>query len=322
MKTGIRAYIQIARPDHWFKNVFVLPGIVLVFFFRPSWWGLHQTSDILLGLVATCLITSSNYVLNEILDARHDQFHPTKKYRPIPSGLVSTPVAYAEFGLLAVAGIALAYVVNRYFAACGIALWIMGLLYNVPPIRLKDLPYADVLSESVNNPIRFLLGWFSTGFPALPPVSIVVAYWMFGAFLMATKRFAEYREIGDAQQAARYRRSFAHYTEERLLLCIIFYVALFAMFAGVFITRHHPDVILATPIVAYAVAYYLHLGFKPHSPVQYPEGLYKEHKLTLLLTLAILACTILLFVTVPRFEQMFSPDLLRLEIDGAAGASK
>ncbi len=30
----------------------------------------------------------------------------------------------------------------------------MGLVHNVPPVRSKELPYIDVLSESVNNPIR------------------------------------------------------------------------------------------------------------------------------------------------------------------------
>ena len=36
----------------------------------------------------------------------------------------------------------------------------MGVVYNVKPLRSKDLPIFDVLSESVNNPIRFLIGWY------------------------------------------------------------------------------------------------------------------------------------------------------------------
>jgi len=35
----------------------------------------------------------------------------------------------------------------------------MGLVYNVPPLRTKDRQYLDVLSESINNPLRFMLGW-------------------------------------------------------------------------------------------------------------------------------------------------------------------
>ena len=33
---ALKPYVQMARPDHWFKNIFVLPGAVLAVFFQPS----------------------------------------------------------------------------------------------------------------------------------------------------------------------------------------------------------------------------------------------------------------------------------------------
>ena len=203
-------YIQIARPDHWFKNVFLLPGVLLAFFFSPASWNWDVLPRLLLALVSVCLVASSNYVLNEILDAPYDQYHPVKKNRPIPSGKIHLPVAYAELIVLAAAGLLVAFRINRPFGLAALALWVMGTLYNVKPMRLKDLPYADVLSESVNNPLRLLLGWYGTGCLLQPPLSMALAYWMFGAFLMATKRFAEYRDIGDPERAAKYRKSFGY----------------------------------------------------------------------------------------------------------------
>jgi len=308
---SLRPYLAIARPDHWIKNVFVLPGIFLAYFFRPSLWNAASPWRLLAGLAAVCLLSSSNYVLNEILDARYDRLHPTKKQRPVPSGQVRLPWAYAEWLALGLAGGALAFAIRRPFGVCGLLLWVMGTLYNVPPVRLKDLPYADVLCESINNPIRLALGWYAAGFDAPPPLSMIMAYWMFGAFLMATKRFAEFREIGDRRTAAAYRKSFAYYDDERLLVSILFYVALFAMFSGVFIARYHFEALLAAPLVAYAIAYYLHLGFKPHSSVQYPEGLYKEHKLMGLVAAAFVAWVLLLFVELPAFDRWFAPLFFR-----------
>ena len=55
-----------------------------------------------------------------------------------------------------------------------------------------------------------------------PPLSLLIAYWMVGAFFMAVKRFAEYRRIGDPQISAEYRRSFKYYNEERLMVSIIY----------------------------------------------------------------------------------------------------
>lgn len=301
------AYVQIARPDHWFKNIFVLPGVLLVFFFYPDYWNWGHLPRMLIGLLAACIVASSNYVLNEVLDAEKDKQHPVKKYRPVPSGQVSIPVAYAEWIVLAVVGVMLGFVVSRPLGLTCLALWIMGALYNIPPVRLKDLPYLDVLSESVNNPLRMMIGWYSTGFLMAPTMSILLAYWMFGAFLMATKRFAEYRLIGDPARAARYRHSFAYYNEERLTESILFYAALFGMFAAIFMTRYQIELVLATPLVAYALAYYLHLGFKPDSPVQYPERLYKQKKLVWIVSAAFLACVILLFIDIPWLQRDLTP---------------
>ncbi|MFH0909475.1 MAG: UbiA prenyltransferase family protein [bacterium] len=300
-------YLQIARPDHWIKNIFVLPGIIIAYFFYPESWHLTDIPHLVLGLLAVCLTASSNYVLNEVLDAERDRHHPVKKYRPVPSGQVNRGIALLEWIALGAIGISIGFAISVPMGWSCVLLWVMGTLYNIPPVRLKDVPYADVLSESINNPIRMAMGWYMTGLGSAPPASILLAYWMFGAFLMATKRFAEYRAIHDPGAAARYRKSFAHYNEERLLVSIIFYVSLFAMFAGVFITRYQIEVVLATPIVAYAMAYYLHLGYKENSPTQYPERLYKAHKLVVLVTLAFICCGILLLVDLPRFEHFLIP---------------
>ena len=61
----------------------------------------------------------------------------------------------------------------------------MGTFYNMPPIRTKELPYIDVLTESINNPIRLLLGWFALVDNRIPPASLLIAYWALGAFFMA-----------------------------------------------------------------------------------------------------------------------------------------
>ncbi len=45
-----------------------------------------SSKSILMSFFATCLIASANYVINEWLDAEFDQFHPTKKVRPVVGG--------------------------------------------------------------------------------------------------------------------------------------------------------------------------------------------------------------------------------------------
>src|SRR6478672_3301857 len=97
----LRAYVQIARIDHWFKNAFMLLGVVLAVFYEPGVASWSSLVPLTIAVVATCLVASSNYVLNELLDGANDRLHPEKRYRPVPSGRVRPALAYAEWILLA-----------------------------------------------------------------------------------------------------------------------------------------------------------------------------------------------------------------------------
>jgi 4-hydroxybenzoate polyprenyltransferase len=284
----------------------MLLGVLLALFYEPTLFTWASALRLGLAVLATCLIASSNYVLNELLDAPYDRFHPVKKHRPVPSGSVQPAFAVLEWFLLGISGLTVACLLHSYFAASALALWIMGVAYNVPPVRTKELPYLDVLSESVNNPLRLFLGWFALVADKLPPLSLTLAYWMVGAFFMATKRFAEYRHIGDPEVAAQYRKSFGYYTEERLLVSMCFYATMCALLMGVFIVRYHVELILFVPVAAGFFAYYLKLGLQDDSPVQNPEKLYKEWGFLLYMMLSLTLFVLLMFTNIPVLYDLFN----------------
>jgi len=297
----------MARFDHWFKNVFMLPGVVLSLFDTPQALTTGLFLRIAAGFLIAGIVASSNYILNEILDAPRDRHHPVKRKRPLASGEARRSVAWMLWIFFSAAGLFLAPLLGMKFFACAVALWVQGLCYNAPPLRLKEKPYLDVLSESVNNPIRLGLGWFATGNFHLPTLSLVLAYWMLGAFFMAVKRLAEYRCIDDDEALARYRTSFRFYNEERLLGSIIFYCSAFAMFFGIFLIRYRIELIVSVPFVAAFMAAYLHLGFQPSSPVQYPEHLYRQRWFVAYTALCCLVAVLLLYVDIPFLEALFTP---------------
>lgn len=301
-----RAYSDIARPDHWFKNVFMLVGVLLALFCQPSGITVSHSLALLVGFIATCIVASSNYVINEILDAPMDRFHPVKRNRPIPSGRVSLPLAYVEWLALGVIGLSIAAMVNWPFFATATALLIMGLIYNVPPVRAKQWPYVDVLTESVNNALRLMLGWFAIIASAVPPVSLLLSYWLVGAFFMASKRFAEYRSIGNKDVAAAYRSSFRYYDDNRLLVSMFTYTCGSALFLGVFIIRYHLELILLVPLIAGFFGYYLQVTLKQESPVQAPEKLYRERGLMLYLAVCLIAFVAVMFVEIPWLYELFN----------------
>lgn len=301
----LAAHLRIARLDHSIKQAFILPGILLAMALAGKRMDGSLAVHLCIGLLSATLIASSNYVINEMLDAPFDRLHPTKKSRPAARGLVHFGWGYAQWILMMLAGLALALTLSRGFLFSAIALWLMGCVYNIAPVRSKDLPYIDVLSESINNPLRFCLGWYMVTAALLPPVSLLLSYWMLGAYFMALKRFSEYRQIGDHAVAGSYRKSFRYYSQESLLNSVVFYAAASMLFFGAFIMRYRMELILSFPLVAWLMAIYFGLSFRPESAVQNPEKLYREPRLMSVLALCIAAFVVLLFVDIPWIATFF-----------------
>jgi len=301
----LMAHFRIARLDHAIKQAFILPGILLAMAISGQHLSAELVADVMIGLLSATLISSSNYVLNEMLDAPFDHLHPTKNQRPAACGLVHFGWGYTQWILMMLAGLALAQTIGRGFFLSALALWLMGCAYNIPPIRSKDLPYIDVLSESINNPVRFCLGWYMVATVILPPLSLLLSYWMLGAYFMALKRFSEYRQIGNPILAGDYRRSFRYYSQDSLLNSVVFYASASMLFFGAFIMRYRIELVLAFPFVAWMMAIYFGLSFRPDSAVQNPEKLYREPRLMLVLIACITVFTILLFVNIPWLVEFF-----------------
>jgi decaprenyl-phosphate phosphoribosyltransferase len=308
----LRAHIAIARLDHSIKNLFVLPGVIVPLSVDPALLNGQLIGKLVLAFVAITLVACSNYVINEVLDAPFDRLHPIKKNRPAARGVVHTGAAYVQWLLMMAAGIAIGLTISRMFALVALLLWVMGCLYNFPPVRTKDVPYLDVLTESINNPLRMLLGWYAVTSVLVPPVSLLVAYWMIGCYFMALKRFSELSELhksGDHALAGSYRASFKRYTPESLLVSVLFYASTAMLFLGAFIIRYRMELILGFPFVALTMAIYLKLAFKPESAVQNPEKLYREPLLMASFIATVIVMGTLLFVRMPRLEQFFLPTL-------------
>jgi len=231
---------------------------------------------------------------------------------------VSFPVAYVQWILMMVAGVAIGWTISRPFAVTALALWVMGCAYNIKPLRTKDVPYLDVLTESVNNPLRMLLGWYAVAAWLVPPLSLLMSYWMIGCYFMALKRFSELREIGYRGVAGSYRASFKRYTQESLLVSVVFYASTAMLFFGAFVIRYRIELLLGFPLVALVMAIYFKLAFEEHSAVQNPEKLYREPGLMLWFTATVVVMVMLLFVRLPWLENVFMPTVPVVQPTGHA----
>ncbi len=309
----MKKYIRIMRLDHWIKQLFILPGLACGLLLTDATLDSSIFFVLIQGFLSTCAIASANYVINEYLDAEFDRFHPTKKFRAVVSEDVDGRIVWTLWFALSVVGMLLGKAVNDMFFWTECWLWLMGLLYNVKPFRTKDIAILDVLSESVNNMIRLLLGWFIITDRALPPSSIILGYWMLGAFLMAIKRFAEFRMIGDPKLAGLYRRSFRFYSERSLLTGAFFYAMCSAFFIGIFLIKYRVELVLFMPFLMALFCYYFLLSFKDDSSVQKPEKLYHETTLMIGCAFLIVLFAALMLIDIPQLKIFVSGELVRIK---------
>lgn len=96
------AMIKGLRPKQWVKNVLVLAAPLAAGNFTG-----RTLIDVALAFIVFCLGASSIYLVNDALDVDSDREHPTKRFRPIASGMLPIKLAFGMAIALIVAAIGL-----------------------------------------------------------------------------------------------------------------------------------------------------------------------------------------------------------------------
>lgn len=175
-------YLRALRPHQWLKNVLVFLPALAAHDSSAQTWGAS-----LLAFMAFCLVSSSVYVLNDLLDLASDRAHPRKRNRPFASGAI--PLAHGAImaPALLIIGFLLALGVGS-LAFLGVML-IYGVLTTAYSISLKRILVLDIVTLAGLYTLRIIAGGAATG--------ITLSVWLlaFSIFiflaLAAVKRQAE-----------------------------------------------------------------------------------------------------------------------------------
>lgn len=294
-------YFKAMRLGRWPRSLAIFSGIVAFFFLNRETVSttsvLSFAGKSLFVFLLTWAISTANYIINEIADAPFDIHHPSKRHRPLVKGKIKkTP--FLLYGIiLSLISLALAYLFfSPPFFLSLFSLLFAGFLYNIKPIRTKDVPFLDSISESANNPIRFLIGWFAFSSPHIfPPLSLLLSWWVFGNFLMISKRLSEFRLLKD--KAENYRSSLSKYTTKSL----IFGIALSALFffIGYFVFAFSyklESFIYLFPLVFFYFFLIFWKTLREKEAMEEPERLLKQPKFTIYTFLLVLLFSLTYFV--------------------------
>ncbi len=278
----IKNLLDVFRPKRWYRNLTMVLGILIAVkvLALPSSqiFTATQIEHWVIAFVSLCLIAPGNYGINEILDAKTDAAHPQKKHRAIPSGRIGVRLVLNLSLLWYVLGMSLVLLAGSWALTISVGLLLVsGIVYNVPPIRLKDRAYVDFTTEALNNAIRLMVGWYAVASPhKIVPLSFLLAYWFIGVFLMAAKRFGEIRLFNDKAKAAAYRLSLQHYDEEHLLMSMIAGLAACSFMLGVLSFKYSVDIVITLPFIIGWIVWFFKLAFEENTIVKDPERIFER----------------------------------------------
>jgi 4-hydroxybenzoate polyprenyltransferase len=142
---------RVMRPRQWAKNVFVLAPLV----FAQEMGDPQAVGVAVLAFALFCVLSSSVYVLNDLVDAETDRLHPDKRDRPIASGELSPVAAAVQATTLAIVGLAGALTLGTRFAAIAAGYLVLNLAYS---FGLKRVVIVDVMAVAAGFILRAWAG--------------------------------------------------------------------------------------------------------------------------------------------------------------------
>jgi 4-hydroxybenzoate polyprenyltransferase len=304
----MESYIKISRLDHVIKQIFIVPGIFIALIYTS--YDNINFLIIFLGFISSILTASSNYVINEYLDRNFDKHHPLKNSRTLVKKKLTFKNIILYYFILIFISLLISLKINIYFFITNIIFIISGIIYNVKPFRFKDKVYFDVLTESLNNPIRLFLGWFMIidNMSILPPISFLLFYWFSGGFLMSSKRLSEiifFEKFSNTKKnLVKYRPSYKHYNKNNLTLACIVYLMLVSFNSAIFLLKYREELILLYPIIILLFSAYFYLSIELPYKAVFPEKVYLNKYIIILTFFSFFLFFILFYFDLPLIENL------------------
>ncbi|WP_343420142.1 decaprenyl-phosphate phosphoribosyltransferase [Candidatus Flexifilum breve] len=248
--------IRTMRPKQWTKNVVVYAGIV----FDGQLFNVDAFLRITLGFVLLCLISSSIYLINDLVDIEADRQHPKKRFRAIPSGQLPVPIAIGSAIILVIATLGIGFALSPYFAAVLLTYLIIHLLYS---FYLKHIVLLDIFAVASGFILRVLAGVTLVQVMAFSPW-LYASIGLLALFLVIGKRRQELVMLAD--KAGSVRATLDSYNLP-LLDDMLRMVTTATLVTYILYTIEAPSILLAgtnlalltVPFVLYALFRYLYL---------------------------------------------------------------
>ena len=189
----MKDFFELIRWNHWSKNAFVLAPL----FFSGDYYDISNVAQVLKAFFIFCLVSSCVYIFNDLLDYEADSAHSKKKFRPLPSGRISKPMAVSILSIMFISACLFLYAlrmpINFIYAVLLYAL--INLVYSM---RLKHIPVLELLLVSSGFVLRLVGGSEALSIDLSP--WIIVATASLSLLITVAKRRSDLAQKSDPEE--------------------------------------------------------------------------------------------------------------------------
>jgi len=284
-KMRIIEYLKLVRVHQWYKNLVIF----LPLFFVGELLEISMLGKICIGLIALCLISSVNYIVNDIIDIKRDRAHPEKSSRPLAAKKITIPEAVLLAIILLALSIYIAYTLSTLFLISVIFLFMLTLLYS---LWLKNETILDVIIIAVNFVVRAVSGAFIIHVTISP--WLIVCPFFLAIFLAVGKRDADLKFM--KKDATKHKEVLKYYdlqTTNALMVisttCLIIAYSLYAF-------SKTSLLLLTLPFAIYTIFRYYTMVNQGSEIARHPEKFYKDYRMVLGILLWIIITFIIFYM--------------------------
>jgi decaprenyl-phosphate phosphoribosyltransferase len=212
----LRDILRLLRPRQWIKNGAIFGALI----FSGQFFNGELLLTVTYGFFIFCAISSSIYIINDMLDVEKDRIHPFKRFRPLAHNDIPFWLAGILAAVLAIGSMVASYYIPG-FLPITIIYFILHVLYS---LVFKHIEIIDILTLAAGYMLRVFAGEVVSEFH--------LSAWLFltvislSLFLAIGKRRSELTLLAHhgKGQIINTRKTLSHYTEKLLDV----YLSLFA----------------------------------------------------------------------------------------------
>ena len=267
---NIKTFARAMRVSQWIKNLLVFTAVI----FSGKLFDFTIVSQAIIAFGIFCLLSSTSYLLNDIIDYPYDKKHPIKRYRPIASGEISLQQATSMVFILTIASLLLSLLFSVNFFFLALTFILLHFFYS---LYLKKFPTVDIFAISLSFILRAIGGEVVTGYHI--PVWLLLTIFFISLFMATVKRHAELITHGRETRESLYRYqehflefltttfatgtiiAYATYTyEEKIPQVRTFFTPIMSHYLPGFEARKW--IMVTIPLVVYGIARYAQLLYE------------------------------------------------------------